>query len=166
MARHPGAARAEAQPARCKTANMSVSAKAFIKRAGRVSVERTASRRREGAREFFRRHNLRIQQPVPLAVQHFILMRLAASGFVVPQIARRFDPYWSLQLRADQGAARRGMGAVRRGVLSAFHALGTTHDVTDLLVDRRRNTYDVCFLCECGSKGMVRFHRNRVTYHI
>jgi len=132
---------------------VSGSAKSFIKSLGRQAMARSENCARESPKAFFRRHHLFVRQPVPLPFHHFVLQRLAETGLVVQQLSREFDPYWAVRIRADQGAARRGIGAVRRGILSAFHALGSTHPVTDLLVERRRNLFDVCFLCHYGSKG-------------
>ena len=58
------------------------------------------------------------------------------------------------------------MGAHRRGVYTAIHALGSGHPVTDMLVHRRRNMFDVCFLYDGGNAGRVQFGSGRATYHI
>ncbi len=122
---------------------------------------------RVGPREFFREYGLQVRQPIPLPYQHFIANHLAASGFVVRRIGRAFDPAWTLCMRADKGAGRRGRQAVRRGILSALHALGCTQIEMDLLlVDRRRCMFDVCFLYNGGSEGRVLFRGGRASYRV
>ncbi len=142
-----------------------ISAKSFIKRAKRDW--RASGSICMRPKEFFRRQGLRVQQPIPLPFQHFIAKHLAGSGFVVRRIARAFDPAWTLCLRADKGAARRGRQAVRRGIISALRALGCTQIELDLLlVDRRGCMFDVCFMYDGGTEGMVVFRGGRATYRI
>ena len=141
------------------------SAKSFIKNA---KHDRSPSKS-TGARpkEFFRNYGLEVRQPVPLPFHHFIAKHLTASGFVVRRIARAFDPAWTLCMRADKGSGVRGRQVVRRGILSALHALGCTQIEMDLLlVDRRRSMFDVCFMYDGGTEGMVRFRSGRATYRI
>ncbi len=70
-------------------------------------------------------------------------------------------------MRADKGSGRRGRQAVRRGILSALHALGCRQIEMDLLlVDRRGCMFDVCFMYDGGNEGMVRFRSGRMSYRL
>lgn len=117
-------------------------------------------------KEFFHRQQLWVRQPVPLATHHFIATKLLASGYDLRWIARSHDGQWTLSLRADKGAGRRGRTAIRRVIGSSIRALGSDIVPEDILVHRRRQVFDVVFLCEGGRSGSLRFRSGKATYEV
>jgi hypothetical protein len=71
-----------------------------------------------------------------------------------------------MSIRADLGAARRGRWAVRHAVAAALRALRADCPLGDILVDRRRNMYDVVMLCERGIAGTLSFRNGRARYQV
>jgi hypothetical protein len=69
-----------------------------------------------------------------------------------------------MSMRADLGAARKGHFAIRWAIIAAIRSLGSDIAREDIVVYRRRNMFDLNFLWEGGTSGMIIIKDGRFLY--